>query len=89
MRALSPHSEERSEVKILRISGRCVEVLSPISVMVGTLIHLHFPADNRFFLGEAQSCDAAGCCYQVGIAIEDSYPRIPAQAPDCVISRSC
>jgi len=89
MRALSPQAQERSDVKILAVSKERVEVLSPIPILVGTLLQLHLPAENRFVLGEAQYCDATGASFQVGIEIEDSYPRPQAEGSPWVISPKC
>ena len=71
MHLLGPESDRRSHVRILGISVDRIELISPISVMPGTLIQLRHK--STFLLGEARCCQAVGSTFQICIEVEDAF----------------
>jgi hypothetical protein len=77
MQLLNPHSEGRSNVRVLGVSTHCVEVLSPIPVLPGTLMQLHLHSKGIFLLGEARCCKTHDGTFEVDVDIEDTYTPGP------------
>ena len=71
MHLLDQDSAGRSEVKILRISVDRIELISPISVMPGTLVQLRH--EGTFLLGEARCCQAVGSTFEIAVDVEDAF----------------
>jgi hypothetical protein len=71
MHLLDPDSEGHSSVEILRISVDWIELISPISVLPGTLIQLR--QEDRFLLCEARCCHASGSTFQIGADVQDAF----------------
>ena len=71
IQSLNPHSDGRSNAKILRISDDGIELISPIAVFPGTLIQLRH--EGAFLLGEARCCRAVGSTFQIGVDVEDAF----------------
>jgi hypothetical protein len=71
MRLLDPDSAGRSNVRILSISADCIELSSPISVLLGT--HVQLRRESSFLLGEVRRCRAVGGNFQIAVDVKDAF----------------
>jgi hypothetical protein len=69
---LSPFSVDRQKVSILDISANGVEILTPNSVLPGTIVQVR--VINTAELGQVQRCTAFGDKdYRIGLRLHDGF----------------
>jgi hypothetical protein len=73
LRALSPHPTEMMTVRILNVSKGGLKLRAPIMLVPGTLVQIHF--QNSIALGEVRYSLSAGSSHDVGVHVNDIFPK--------------